>query len=53
MKMLKECWKEGLEDVGALQFSFMPHRGTTDAVSVVTRMQEKFGKRGVNVFCRY
>ena len=40
---MKECQKEGfdLENVDAMQFDFMPGRGTTNALLVVRRMQEE------------
>ena len=45
-----------LVNIDAMQFGFMPGRGTTDALFVVRRMQEEYmekKKKIVRVFCRY
>ena len=54
MKSIERVLKKkirGLVEAHDMQFSFMPKRGTTDALFVVKRMQEKYRRRIKNCSC--
>ena len=39
--------------IDAMQFGFMPGKGTTDAVFTVQQMQEKYGYKGIKLYFTY
>jgi len=39
--------------IDAMQFGFMPGKGTTDAIFTVQRMQEKYGCKGIKLYVAF
>ena len=52
MKLLKECWRNIREvvNIDGIQFSFMPGRGTSDALFIL-KMQKR--EEAIYGFCGY
>jgi len=53
MKVIECVFKRRIREkvkTDAMQFGFMPRKGTTDAISTVRQMQEKYGCKGKKLY---
>jgi len=59
MKVIERVFERRIREkvkIDAVQFGFMPGKGTTDAIFTVRQMQEKYGSKGKKLcfsFCRF
>jgi len=53
MKVIERVFKGRIREkveIDAMQFGFMPGKGTTDAIFLVRQMQEKYGCKGKKLY---
>jgi len=53
MKVIERVFQQRIREkvkINAMQFGFMPGKGTTDAIFIVWQMQEKYGCKGKKLY---